>query len=72
MFQALSDGFKNALNKIRFQDDEKALDRALDELKKTLLKNDVHHKVARELLKKVESQTKLSGIGKQQFLDALE
>ncbi len=72
MFQALSDGFKNALNKIRFQDDEKALDRALDELKKTLLKNDVHHKVARKLLKKVESQTKLNGIGKQQFLDALE
>ncbi len=72
MFQALSDGFKNALNKIRFQDDEKALDRALDELKKTLLKNDMHHKVARELLKKVESQTKLNGIGKQQFLDALE
>ncbi|MEJ8603214.1 signal recognition particle protein [Helicobacter pylori] len=72
MFQALSDGFKNALNKIRFQDDEKALDRALDELKKTLLKNDVHHKVARELLKKVESRTKLNGIGKQQFLDALE
>ncbi|GAA7640035.1 signal recognition particle protein [Helicobacter pylori] len=72
MFQALSDGFKNTLNKIRFQDDEKALDRALDELKKTLLKNDVHHKVARELLKKVESQTKLNGIGKQQFLDALE
>ncbi len=72
MFQALSDGFKNALNKIRFQDDEKALDRALDELKKTLLKNDVHHKVARELLKKVESQTKLNGIGKQQFLNALE
>ncbi len=72
MFQALSDGFKNALNKIRFQDDEKALDRALDELKKTLLKNDVHHKVARELLKKVEMQTKANGIGKQQFLDALE
>ncbi|WP_033746119.1 signal recognition particle protein [Helicobacter pylori] len=72
MFQALSDGFKNALNKIRFQDDEKALDRALDELKKTLLKNDVHHKVARELLKKVETQTKANGIGKQQFLDALE
>ncbi|EEC24375.1 hypothetical protein HPB128_172g9 [Helicobacter pylori B128] len=38
MFQALSDGFKNALNKIRFQDDEKALDRALDELKKTTFK----------------------------------
>ncbi|WP_033760490.1 signal recognition particle protein [Helicobacter pylori] len=72
MFQALSNGFKNALNKIRFQDDEKALDRALDELKKTLLKNDVHHKVARELLKKVETQTKANGIGKQQFLDALE
>ncbi|EQD95563.1 hypothetical protein L933_03330 [Helicobacter pylori PZ5056] len=40
MFQALSDGFKNALNKIRFQDDEKALDRALDELKKTLLEKE--------------------------------
>ena len=47
MFESLSNSFQNAINKIRFKDDEKALKRALDELKKSLLKADVHHKVVR-------------------------
>ena len=33
MFETLSNGFRNTINKIRFNDDEKALDKALDELK---------------------------------------
>lgn len=72
MFDTLTQSFKNALGKIRFQDDLKALEKALDELKKALLRNDVHHKVARELVKNIEAKTKAKGIGKQQFLDALQ
>ncbi|WP_104741604.1 signal recognition particle protein [Helicobacter ailurogastricus] len=72
MFDTLTQSFKNALGKIRFQDDLKALEKALDELKKALLRNDVHHKVAKELVKNIEAKTKAKGIGKQQFLDALQ
>ena len=71
MFERISEGFKSALNKIRMKDDEKALKRALDELKKNLLKADVHFKVVKELLKKVEVETKQRGIGKANFLKAL-
>ena len=71
MFGKITDGFKNALNKIRMKDDEKALKRALDELKKNLLKADVHFKVVKELIKDVEIETKRKGIGKANFLDAL-
>ncbi|MEK6658969.1 MAG: hypothetical protein AABY36_04750 [Campylobacterota bacterium] len=38
MFDILTDSFTNAIRKIRFHDDEKALTKALDELKKSLLK----------------------------------
>lgn len=72
MFDTLSDGFRNALNKIRFNDDEKALSKALEELKKSLLKNDVFHKATKELLKDIEIITKQKGIGKQNFLNALQ
>lgn len=72
MFESISNSFKGALNKIRFRDDEKALKRAVDELKKALLKSDVNFKVVKELLKKVEIETKKEGIGKNQFLKALE
>ena len=72
MFESLSNSFQNAINKIRFKDDEKALKRALDELKKSLLKADVHHKVVKELLSVVERETKLKGIGKENFLKALK
>ena len=71
MFGTLTDSFTNAIKKIRFHDDEKALSKALSELKKNLLKADVNHKVVKELIKKVELKTKAAGIGKDQFLDAL-
>ncbi|QOY51584.1 signal recognition particle protein [Candidatus Sulfurimonas baltica] len=71
MFDTLTDSFTNAIKKIRFHDDEKALTKALGELKKSLLKADVNHKVVRELIEKVQIETKAKGIGKDQFLDAL-
>ncbi len=71
MFNTLTDSFTNAIKKIRFHDDEKALTKALDELKKNLLKADVNHKVVKELLAKVQLDTKAKGIGKEQFLEAL-
>jgi signal recognition particle subunit SRP54 len=72
MFDTLTDSFKNAIGKIRFHDDEKALKKATGELKKSLLKADVHHKVVKELIKAVEIDTKKSGIGKDQFMAALQ
>ncbi len=72
MFDTLTDSFKNAIGKIRFHDDEKALKKALTELKKSLLKADVHHKVVKELISTVERETKKNGIGKDQFLAALQ
>ena len=72
MFDTLTDSFKNAIGKIRFHDDEKALKKALTELKKSLLKADVHHKVVKELISTVEKETKAAGIGKDNFLKALQ
>ena len=72
MFDRISEGFKSAINKIRMKDDEKALKKALDELKKNLLKADVHFKVVKDLLKEVELETKKAGIGKANFLKALD
>lgn len=72
MFDTLSESFKNALSKIRFNDDEKSLSKALEELRKSLLKSDVFHKATKELLKNVEIRTKQAGIGKQNFLNALK
>ncbi|MEN4052800.1 MULTISPECIES: signal recognition particle protein [Sulfurimonas] len=71
MFSTLTDSFTNAIKKIRFHDDEKALSKALNELKKNLLKADVNHKVVKELIRSVELETKKAGIGKDQFLEAL-
>ena len=72
MFETLSNSFSNAIKKIRFRDDEKALKKALAELKKSLLKADVHHKVVKELLQRVELDTKKAGIGRESFLQALQ
>lgn len=72
MFDTLTDSFKNAVGKIRFHDDDKALKKATAELKKSLLKADVHHKVVKELIAAVELDTKKNGIGKEQFLKALQ
>ena len=72
MFENISNSLKGVFNKLRFKDDEKALKKALDELKKLLLKSDVHFKVTKELLQKVEKDTKEKGIGKGTFMKALE
>ncbi len=71
MFDTLTDSFKNAIGKIRFHDDEKALKKATEELKKSLLKADVHHKVVKGLVTNVEAKTKQLGIGKDNFLRTL-
>ncbi|WP_291952992.1 signal recognition particle protein [Campylobacter sp.] len=72
MFEIVSESFKSAVNKLRFIDDEKALKSALDTLKKSLLKADVHHKVTKELLTLVENDLKINGIGQKQFLDSIK
>lgn len=72
MFEVLTDSFRSAINKIRFSDDDKSLKSALENLKKALLKADVHHKIVRDLLQKVEIETKAKGIGQVNFLRALK
>jgi len=72
MLDTLTDSFKNAIGKIRFHDDEKALKKATTELKKSLLKADVHHKVVKDLIATVEIETKKYGVGKDNFLKALQ
>lgn len=72
LFDSLTQSFKAVANKIRFSDDERALKSALEELKKSLLKNDVYHKATKEILTRVEQETKAKGIGKQNFMDALQ
>jgi len=71
MFDTLTNSFKGAIDKIRFYDDDKALKKALAELKKSLLKADVHHKVVKELLTNVEKEVK-GNVGKESFLKALQ
>ncbi|MBR8463792.1 signal recognition particle protein [Campylobacter sp. faydin G-24] len=72
MFEQISESFRLALSKVRFVDDEKALKNALEVLKKSLLKADVHHKVTKDLLVAIESDLKQSSIGQKQFLDAIK
>lgn len=71
MFDSLTSSFTAAIKKIKTFDDDKALKKALTELKKSLLKADVNHKVVKELITNVELKTKAKGIGKDQFLEAL-
>lgn len=72
MFEKITDSIKSAVSKIRHFDDEKSLKRVLDDLRKALLKSDVHHKVTKDLLTKVEQKTKQQEIGKASFAKALE
>ena len=72
MFGNLTDSIKNTVNKIRFRDDVNALKKAITELKKSLLKSDVHHKTTKQLLNAVEINTKANGIGQESFLKALQ
>jgi len=71
MFDTLTESFRNTIGKIRFSDDNKALSRACDELKKSLLNADVHHKVVKNLVASVEIKTKQLGIGKENLLKVL-
>jgi len=71
VFDTLTSSFKSVVGKIRYKDDAAALKRALTELKKSLLKADVHHKTTKELLTKIELDTKANGIGQDSFLKAL-
>ena len=71
MFDTLTNSFTDAIKKIRTFDDEKALSKALIELKKSLLKADVNHKVVKQLIDEVGIETRKGEIGKDQFLEAL-
>ena len=72
MFESLTTSFTSAMKRLKFTDDSKSLTKALTELKKSLLKSDVHHKVVKDLLGAVEADTKVAGIGKDQFINALQ
>ncbi|TQR34499.1 signal recognition particle protein [Campylobacter sp. MIT 99-7217] len=72
MFELIGSSFKNAVSKLRFVDDEKALKNALETLKKSLLKADVHHKVVKELLNYIEDDVKQAGIGQKNFLESIK
>jgi len=71
VFNVLTDSFKSVIGKIRYKDDAAALKKAITELKKSLLKSDVHHKTTKELVTQVELLTKQNGIGQDSFLKAL-
>ncbi len=72
MFGIITDSIKNISNKIRFQDDTSALNKAMLSLKKTMLKSDLHHKTTKDLMAKVELETKRLGIGQKNFTNALQ
>ena len=72
MFDSITGSIRNAVNKIRHQDDVAALNKATSELKKALLKADVHHKTTTVLITAIELQTKSAGIGQDSFLKALK
>lgn len=72
MFDVLTGSFKNAVSKIRFKDDANALKKATTELRKSLLKADVHHKTTKDLITNVEINTKQLGIGQESFLKSLQ
>lgn len=72
MFDVITGSIKSAVNKIRFKDDAASLKKATTELRKSLLKADVHHKTTKDLIAKVELRTKELGIGQNSFLKALQ
>jgi len=72
LFDSLTGSIRNAVNKIRHKDDVASLKKATGELKKSLLKADVHHKTTKALVTAVELETKNNGIGQDSFLNALK
>jgi len=71
MFESLTSSFTGAIKKIKLYDDINSLKKALTELKKSLLKADVHHKVVKELITKVEKEVKEAGIGQENFMKSI-
>ncbi len=71
MFDSLTGSIRNAVNKIRHKDDAASLKKAVLELRKSLLKADVHHKTTKDLVTAIELETKKNGIGQDSFLKAL-
>ena len=53
MFDSITGSIRSAVNKIRHKDDVASLKKAITELKKSLLKADVHHKTTKELVSAV-------------------
>lgn len=72
MFDVITGSIKSAVNKIRFKDDAASLKKATTELRKSLLKADVHHKTTKDLITAIEIKTKQMGIGQETFLKALQ
>jgi signal recognition particle subunit SRP54 len=72
LLNKIAESLKAAVSRIRHFDDEASLKRALEELRKALLKNDVHYKVVKDLISAVEIKTKQTGIQKERFAKALE
>ncbi|WP_044417480.1 signal recognition particle protein [Halarcobacter anaerophilus] len=72
MFDSITGSITNAVNKIRHKDDVASLKKAITELKKSLLKADVHHKTTKDLVTAIELETKRLGIGHDSFLKALK
>ena len=72
MFDSITGSIQNAVNKIRHKDDVASLKKAITELKKSLLKADVHHKTTKELVLAIELETKRVGIGQDSFVNALK
>ena len=72
MFDSITGSIRSAVNKIRHKDDAASLKKAVTELRKSLLKSDVHHKTTKELITAVELETKKNGIGQDSFLNALK
>ena len=72
MFDSITGSIKNAVNKIRHKDDVASLKKATLELKKSLLKADVHHKTTKDLVTAIELETKRVGIGQDSFINALK
>ncbi|CAA6800074.1 MAG: Signal recognition particle, subunit Ffh SRP54 (TC 3.A.5.1.1) [uncultured Campylobacterales bacterium] len=72
MFDLISKSILTSINKIKTRDDSKALNKALQELKKSLLKADIHHKVVKELIATIELKMKTQVIGQANFLKAIK
>jgi signal recognition particle subunit SRP54 len=72
MFGSLTSSFTNAIKKIKIYDDQQSLKNALAELKKSLLKADVHHKVVKDLIAQIEEDMRdEEEIGQESFIKSI-